>query len=419
MKTWQEPALSRLTLLLLFNASPLNANQASTTRYWDCSGGACGCGYLSAPSGREAHCHSNALFSAPLGNVYGAKFYGAAAVSEALGGGFWLAEACGKCFKVTGTSNVGPSGAATTLVLKATNFCPPANQACSNGRAHFDIAAPGFDFSGASLSNTCSAVEPSESNGFSSCGNWMISSSDPNQNCDCSLFSSHVLRAGCENFLSLGWNNVDVAYEEVTCPLELSRLPCWEDNGESWPNNLDGFCKDPGVPSTFVSSAPVPMGPQGSTPSQQPIADPTSLDGYCSWAGCDGNPQGGDWCNESAERCISCGGGPQWCVSETSGTSSVPSNGPSQIPSTIPSSAPSASPSNGPSIDGASASPSTFPSSLPSRKPSKQPTDSPVPDGDQSSPDPPVPTAAPNEQSDSSIWAQFSGLVMMVADCIF
>jgi hypothetical protein len=46
-------------------------------------------------------CHSNALFAAPQGNEYGAKFYGTAALSAALGGGNWQAEGCGKCFKVT------------------------------------------------------------------------------------------------------------------------------------------------------------------------------------------------------------------------------------------------------------------------------------------------------------------------------
>lgn len=122
---------------------------ASTTRYWDCSGGSCGCGYLyNGQSHLERHCNSNALFAAPANNEYGAKFYGAAAISATLGGGDWLAEGCGKCFKVTGTSNIpGNSGVTTTLVLKATNYCPPGNPSC-NGKAHFDIAAPGFDYAG-------------------------------------------------------------------------------------------------------------------------------------------------------------------------------------------------------------------------------------------------------------------------------
>lgn len=35
-------------------------------------------------------CESNAMFKAPIGNTYGAKFYGTAAVSKILGGGNWM-----------------------------------------------------------------------------------------------------------------------------------------------------------------------------------------------------------------------------------------------------------------------------------------------------------------------------------------
>jgi len=66
------------------------------------------------------------LFDAPAGNTYGAKFYGSAAISQQLGGADWLGPGCGKCWKVTGTSNIGGhSGTTTTLVLKGTNYCPP------------------------------------------------------------------------------------------------------------------------------------------------------------------------------------------------------------------------------------------------------------------------------------------------------
>ena len=108
-----------------------------------------------------AHCHSNAMFAAPASNAYGATYYGAAAISETLGGGNWMASGCGKCWKVTGT---GVDGAETTLVLKGTNFCPPSNAAC-NGKAHFDIAAPGFDVLAYSQSHTCPEREPDEAAG--------------------------------------------------------------------------------------------------------------------------------------------------------------------------------------------------------------------------------------------------------------
>ena len=69
---------------------------------------------------------------------------------------------------MTGQSNIvgHDTSSVTTLILKGTNFCPPANPACSGGKAHFDIAAPGFDFAVASLSNSCSEREPSELSGF-------------------------------------------------------------------------------------------------------------------------------------------------------------------------------------------------------------------------------------------------------------
>jgi len=57
-----------------------SAGSASTTVYWDCSGGACGCGFGN-PS-KPTHCHTAALFAAPGGNKYGAQFYGGAAISQ-------------------------------------------------------------------------------------------------------------------------------------------------------------------------------------------------------------------------------------------------------------------------------------------------------------------------------------------------
>lgn len=137
--------------------------KATTTRYWDCSGGACGCAHdRFGTSSNPTHCPTNAMFSAPAGNIYGATFYGTAAVSNTLGGGNWMAKACNKCWRVTGTANIpGSPNTKTILVLKGANYCPPANSQC-NGKDHFDIAAPGFDWAGASLSNSCSSTEPNE-----------------------------------------------------------------------------------------------------------------------------------------------------------------------------------------------------------------------------------------------------------------
>ena len=322
---------------------------ASTTRYWDCSGGACGCAYLPFGPGtndQPALCYSNAMFAAPAGNAYGATFYGTAAVSQVLGGGDWLADACGKCWKVTGTSNIPPyDGVSSTLVLKGTNYCPPNNPSCNN-KAHFDIAAPGFDYLPSSFSNVCSSREPNEAAGFSSCQYWMISSSDPDQNCNCSLFNNDVLRNGCENFRTLYWDNVQVTYEEVTCPEELTRLPCWDQNGNAYPSGIPEFCASNEGSSALptpkpvsqptpspVSPTPQPITPTPSPtpqpvvaptpqPTPKPVAPPSPVSSptppssgnmCCSWnfKMC-GNPDSTDWCNLSKENCLACGGGSAW-----------------------------------------------------------------------------------------------------------
>ena len=93
-----------IAALLAVAAQVANAGRATTTRYWDCSGGSCGCGF--GDPKRPVHCHSNAMFAAPEGNEHGAKFYGGAAISQQLGGGDWLSEGCGRCFKVTADANV-------------------------------------------------------------------------------------------------------------------------------------------------------------------------------------------------------------------------------------------------------------------------------------------------------------------------
>ena len=75
----------------------------------------------------------------------------------------------------------------------------------------------------------------------------MINSQDPDDTatCDCSVLNDEVLRDGCNNFRSLGWNNPTVDYEVVDCPPELTELPCWEDNGSNWPSTSPDLCTAP------------------------------------------------------------------------------------------------------------------------------------------------------------------------------
>jgi len=259
--------------------APTGGMTATTTRYWDCSGGSCGCAYLPFPNdpSSPAHCYSNAMFSAPENNAYGAKFYGTAAVSQILfddpNGDGWLGNGCGRCYRVTGTSNTpGYEGnTATTLVLKAANYCPPGNPLCSGNKVHFDIAAPGFDVLAYSLSHACPELESAEVEGFQACSNWMINNQDPNLNCDCSKFGDPILRAGCENFLSMQWDNAVVDYEEVGCPAELDRLNCWEENGDNYPLGIPEFCA-----SNLDDNNPAPTPPVSAPPT---VSSPVD-DGY-------------------------------------------------------------------------------------------------------------------------------------------
>ena len=256
------------------------------------------------------------MFSAPSGNSYGAKFYGTAAISKELGGGNWMAEGCGKCWKVQGWSNVpGKDSYQTTIVLKGTNYCPPENPACAEGKAHFDIAAPGFDVTEFSFANTCAERESGEIEGFESCGRWMIDDSNPDVGCDCAKFIDPVLRAGCQNFYSLQWDNSDVMYEEVDCPTELSRLNCWEENGGRYPDDIPQFCAS-NIDLTFPPSPVITNSPSlrgTSSPTKNPVVDltssptvspskaPSASGGCCSWdvPNCGTDP----WCNENKDHC--------------------------------------------------------------------------------------------------------------------
>lgn len=218
-----------------------DVGEASTTRYWDCSGGACGCGF--GDPGNPTHCHANAMFRAPSGNPYGAKFYGTAAISGALGGGDWLSDGCGRCFKLTGKANIDDHKEVSSIVLKAANYCPPSNAVCSGGRFHFDIAAPGFDYAGASNHNRCDSNQDEQALKHpQTCGYWMIHSQNADENCDCSQLVDSTLRKGCENFRSLNWDNPKVSYQQVKCPEELDRMPCWSG---SWPSSPPQFCANP------------------------------------------------------------------------------------------------------------------------------------------------------------------------------
>jgi len=194
------------------------SGKATTTRYWDCQGGACGCGFGSQAS--NTFCHSNALRKAPAGNKYGAQFYGSAAISTAMGGGGWQAQGCGKCWKLTATKNENGSKASGTIVVKGTNYCPQDDvKYCGGTKKHFDIAAPGFD-TASGLNHRCGELEPKEP----------ALAAQPTA---CGNLNSLVLKRGCEHFKTLNWDNAFVDFELVTCPAELT-IACRGPSG-NWP----------------------------------------------------------------------------------------------------------------------------------------------------------------------------------------
>jgi len=120
----------------------------------------------------------------------------------------------------------------------------------------------------------------------------MIDSNDSNALCDCSKFTSATLRAGCENFLSLQWDNPTVQYEEVVCPPEMV-TPCqhnskgYFDENDSTnlpPDTCFAPLSTPNPPSTIpVTPSPIPEPPAPTTapPSPTTVAPVPTPDPQC------------------------------------------------------------------------------------------------------------------------------------------
>ncbi len=190
---------------------------------------------------------------------------------------------------MTGTSNIAgyDTTTVTTLVLRGANYCPPSNAACSGDKVHFDIAAPGFDFTQNSQYQRCVQLESDLAPALGNCEYWMIHSTNPNENCDCNAITDPTLRDGCLYFLSLKWNNPVVSYEEVSCPPEMV-TPCGSDG--TWPDeeNIPDTCLAPGpvTPTTkSPSMSPVPPTPSTSSPTGSPVPpqSQTPVHGELTW----------------------------------------------------------------------------------------------------------------------------------------
>jgi len=135
----------------------------------------------------------------------GATVYATAAAGDPI----WQGGAgCGKCYLLTA-----PAGG--KMIVRINNQCPGnSNPVCKS--AHFDVAVPGFDYSGASVSNVCQTpprnCDPSVNSAV--CAHGAISS------CNCNAVGSdYVLQQGCRLFQQLPWgDNPSVQYSSIGCP---------------------------------------------------------------------------------------------------------------------------------------------------------------------------------------------------------
>lgn len=223
------------------NASSSTSGRAGTTRYWDCSGGSCGF----AIPGDAIQC-PNPGCSFPWGDPKCSPhdwaprwmqhdgesllFAGAAASDLLYCGqgsgcaGWGDGQTCGKCYLLSnpgGCSSGAPK--LQRMIVRVTNLCPGQYNTACNNQYHFDISAPGFDYSGTSTSNVCT-------NGAANCDPSVFGSDacayGAIEDCDCTRVSSdQTLVDGCNNFKMLGWDNCAVDFEEVECPTQPSPAP--------------------------------------------------------------------------------------------------------------------------------------------------------------------------------------------------
>ena len=180
--------------------SPLKA-----THFWDCNGGACDATVLQPWNIAK---YSYATQYAPTdptehgGSSYGERLWMTAAMSDLLSGLVGEDDGCcgatnpdsGGCGKCILIQNPAAVHADWTAVIMKKNRCPPESNGCEVGKAHLDIAVPGYDNLQFSTANVCG--EASRDATFmtkphsSICGDWYTSGADTTIGCDCSVLPS-------------------------------------------------------------------------------------------------------------------------------------------------------------------------------------------------------------------------------------
>lgn len=325
------------------------AGTLKATHFWDCSGMGCDATtlqpwnqdrYIAAPgySPIDPDEHGGAL--------HGEKGWMVGAASDTLAellgpddgccGSDNDSTGCGKCVLVQNPDAV---NADWSFIIMKKNRCPPWSNGCEAGKAHLDMAVPGFDNLAFSTANVCSEKQGtlfSSKEQSAALGDWYQSCSNTIE-CiaKCDLLPSQFV-AGCRLFASWGWTSGDpsgINYKPVECPAKFTELVAAQ-------FNADG----------------VTTGPQGtnptSAPSTQPPSAPTPAPGPgshgCSWDGGHTCAQTTDYCKATQNQCEqNCGG--QWitCSTDDSATQApttlstpTPTTASTQAPTTLSTQAP-------------------------------------------------------------------------------
>jgi len=233
--------INYLVLLVGVEAwSPLQA-----THFWDCNGGGCDATTLNP---WDPFVYSYASWYAPLnpkyyagGAQYGETLWMTGAASDYLSGLLGRADGCcgddkfggcGKCLLVRNDNAVNKNW--TAIVMKK-NRCPLEATGCEKGKAHFDLAVPGYDNLQWSLSNVCGSstrkqtfITKAQS---TVCGSWWTKGSNTQQGCSCASLPSNTperqrIKSGCELFTEWGWKsgNPILQYEVRQCPKRYVEL---------------------------------------------------------------------------------------------------------------------------------------------------------------------------------------------------
>eukprot|EP00418_Pyrodinium_bahamense_P067041 CAMPEP_0179100626 /NCGR_PEP_ID=MMETSP0796-20121207/46485_1 /TAXON_ID=73915 /ORGANISM="Pyrodinium bahamense, Strain pbaha01" /LENGTH=368 /DNA_ID=CAMNT_0020798459 /DNA_START=49 /DNA_END=1151 /DNA_ORIENTATION=- len=203
------------------------------THFWDCNGGSCDAPVLQ-PWDQKIYVYAPQYAPAdPMdygGPMYGEKLWMTGAASDLLsekmgpdregcgysteGGG-----GCGQCIIVRNPWAKNPNW--TAIVMKK-NRCPPESHGCH--LAHMDIAVPGFDHLGVSLSNVCGDRRQRAETFLTKEQSGICGQSQAHA-CDCSGIPGDtperkMLRKGCELFRAWGWThgNPLLNYQPVECP---------------------------------------------------------------------------------------------------------------------------------------------------------------------------------------------------------